>query len=415
MSVVASLIEALRAETLPSAVAVDDRDAWPGIQATPEAVVHPTTTEEVAATMRLASAHGVGVLVAASGARLRAIHEIANPFLVLCMDRLSGIEIYEPADLTLTAKAGTPMKTLANELHANRQWLPYDPPHVDERSLGGLVAMGESGPLWMGYGELRNHVLGLTLVTGDGRTLELGGRVVKNVAGFDLLKPVVGSRGRFGVVTSVCVRTFPEPARERVLVLRAASAGALLPAARAVGTAPIMPVSCVLVSGLGGAAGAQLLVRLHGAQTTVEADRRTLERHVGVDFELAPDAGAVLSAARDHAADGDVVLAISVLPSKLPDAFAALGELLDERALHADTYRGSIRVSAREEDVPRIARLRARVEALGGTLGARLARGFSRGSDARGLGSSVPAPAASLTKSLEQVFDPKGALWPSRH
>jgi len=365
--------------------------------------------------MRLASTHGVGVVVVASGVRLRAFHELEAPFLVLCTDRLSGIEIYEPADLTLTAKAGTPVTALAKELHANRQWLPYDPPHVDQRSLGGLVATGESGPLWMGYGELRNHVLGLTLVTGDGRTLELGGRVVKNVAGFDLLKPIVGSRGRFGVVTSVCLRAFPEPMTERVLVLPAASASALLPAARAIGTAPCMPVSCVLVSGLGGDVGARLLVRLHGAEATVEADRRTLERHAGVEFELPLDPGVLLSAARDHAADGDLVLAISVLPSRLPEAFAALGELLDDRALHADTYRGSIRVSAREDDGPRIGRLRARVEALGGTLGVRLARGLARDMDARGLASSVPAPAASLTKSLEQVFDPKGALWPSRH
>jgi glycolate oxidase FAD binding subunit len=410
MSVVASLAETLRSE-----VAVTDREAWPGIQATPEAVVHPTATEEVAATMRLASAHGVGVVVAASGARLRAFHEMGAPFLVLCTDRLSGIEIYEPADLTLTAKAGTPVTALAKELHANRQWLPYDPPHVDQRSLGGLVATGESGPLWMGYGELRNHVLGLTLVTGDGRTLELGGRVVKNVAGFDLLKPVVGSRGRFGVVTSVCVRAFPEPACERVLVLRAASASALLPAARAIGTASVMPVSCVLATGLDDRPGAHLLVRLHGAETTVDADHRTLERHAGARFEPAADAGVVLSAARDHAAEGDLVLEISVLPSKLPEAFAALGELLDDRALHADTYRGSIRVSAREGDIPRVARLRARVEALGGRLGVRLGRGLARDGDARGLASSVPAPAASLTKSLEHVFDPKGVLWPSRH
>jgi glycolate oxidase FAD binding subunit len=405
MSVVASLAATLRTE-----VTVSDQATWPGLHATPEAVVHPTTTEEVAATMRLASAHGVGVAVVASGARLRAFDQVERPFLVLCTDRLSGMEIYEPADLTLTAKAGTPVAALAKELHASRQWLPYDPPHADERSIGGLVATGESGPLWMGYGELRNHVLGMTLVTGDGRTLELGGRVVKNVAGFDLVKPVVGARGRLGVVTSVCLRAFPEPAFERVLVLGASSASALLPAALAIGTAPVMPVSCVLVSGLRADAGALLLVRLHGAQTTVEADRRTLERHAGVDFELAPDAGALLAAARDHAAEGDLELGISVLPSKLPDAFAALGELLDERPLHADTYRGSIRVSARADDAPRVARLRARVEALGGTLGVRGAGGI----DTEGLASSVPAPAASLTKSLEQVFDPKGVLWPSR-
>jgi glycolate oxidase FAD binding subunit len=405
MSVTASFAELLRTE-----ISVADLDVWPGIPAAPEAVVHPESTEEVAATMRLASAHGVGVLVMASGARLHASHAIDRPYLLLRTDRLSGIEIYEPADLTLTAKAGTPMATLATQLHANAQWLPFDPPHADERTLGGLVATGESGPLWMGYGELRNHVLGLTLVTGDGRTLHLGGRVVKNVAGFDLLKPVVGSRGRLGVVTSVCVRAFPEPARERLLVLRADAAQALVPAALAIGTAPVMPVSCVIATGLGGERGARLLVRLHGADATVEADRKSLERHCGVTFEAAPDPAATLAAARDHATTDALVLGISVLPSRLPEAFAAVDDLLGERRLVADTYRGSMRLSAVEDEAKGIGRLRARVEALGGTLAARSTRGM----DAKSLGSGVPAPAASLTKSLEQVFDPKGVLWPNR-
>jgi glycolate oxidase FAD binding subunit len=349
-------------------------------------------------------------LVVASGARLHVSHPIEQPFLVLCTDRLNGMETYEPADLTLTAGAGTPMGTLATQLHANRQWLPFDPPYADERFLGGLVATGESGPLWMGYGELRNHVLGLTLVTGDGRTLHLGGRVVKNVAGFDLLKAVVGSRGRLGVITSVCVRAFPEPARERLLVLHAEAAKALVPAARAIGTAPIMPVSSVIVAGVGGVPGARLLVRLHGAEATVEADRKTLERHCGVTFETSLDPTRMLVAARDHVTTGELVVRLSVLPSRLPDAFAAVHDLLGERALVADTYRASVRMAAAQDDGKGIGRLRARVEALGGALAISAARGV----DVRSLASGVPAPAASLTKSLEQVFDPKGVLWPNR-
>jgi glycolate oxidase FAD binding subunit len=407
---------------LRSEVEVADLDLWPGIAATPEAVVRPATTEEVATTMRLASTHGVGVLVVASGKRLRMSRPIEQPFLVLCTDRLSGIEMYEPADLTLTAKAGTSLGALATELRASRQWLPYDPPHADARSLGGLVATGESGPLWMGYGEVRNHVLGSTLVTGDGRTLELGGRVVKNVAGFDLLKPIVGSRGRLGIITSVCVRAFPMPVCERVLTMREESASALLPAARAVGTAPVMPVSSVLVAGMGGESGARLLVRLHGAEATVDADQRTLERHCGVAFEIHREPGTALVAARDHAADGELGLVISVLPSRLPQAFAAVEELLDPRALVADTYRASIRLNVAAAAAPSVGRLRARIEAIGGVLFARAAAAADRAvngdvnSDVnlRVLASSVPAAAAALTKSLEQVFDPTGALWPCR-
>jgi glycolate oxidase FAD binding subunit len=270
-----------------------------------------------------------------------------------------------------------------------------------------LVATGESGALWMGYGDLRNHVLGLTLVTGDGRTLELGGRVVKNVAGFDLLKPVVGACGRLGVITSVCVRAFPIPVCERVLALSADSAEALLPVARAVGTAPLMPVSCVLVAGPG---GARLLVRLHGAEPTVEADQRTLERHCRVSFERASDPSAVFVSARDHASAGDLMLGISVLPSRLGEAVAALTELRGEIGLLADTYRGSLRVTAERGDAKAVGRVRARVEALGGSLSARAALGV----DVEVSASSVPPPAAALAKGLEQVFDPNGVFWPCR-
>jgi glycolate oxidase FAD binding subunit len=364
----------------------------------------------VVATVRWASANGAGIAVVASGARLRTARRLERPFVLLCTDRLSGIEVYEPADLTLTAKAGTSMTALASELRANRQWLPYDPPRVDARSLGGLVATGESGPLWMGYGELRNHVLGLTLVTGDGRTLELGGRVVKNVAGFDLPKPVVGSRGRLGVITSVCVRAFPMPVCERVLVLSADSAAALLPVARAVGTAPLMPVSCVLVAGPGRAAPARLLVRLHGAEPTVDADEKTLARHCGVSFDRAQDPSDLLVSARDHASAGDLMLGVSVLPSRLGEALAALTELHGDIWLLADTYRGSLRVTAERSDAKAVGRVRARVEALGGSLSARAAKGV----DVEVSASSVPPPAAALAKGLEQVFDPNGVLWPCR-
>ena len=385
---------------------------WPEILGRPEAVVHPASTAEVADAMRSAAADGVGVAVVASGRRFHGARSTGRPFLVLCTDRLAGTEIYEPADLTLTAKAGTRLATLAEELGAQKQWLPYDPPHVEERTLGGLVSTSESGPLWMGYGELRNHVLGLTVVCGDGRVLKLGGRVVKNVAGFDLLKAVVGARGRLGVITSVCVRAFPRTAVDRVLVLRGESAAALVAVARAVGTAPVMPVSSVLVApARAPSAGAALLVRLHGAEPTVDADQKTLERHCGVSFERAADAVGLLASARDHVADAEVELTLSVLPSSLGDALVAVRDVLGDVPFAADTSKGFARVAAGESDSEATSRLRTRIESLGGAL---TARATDRARDVAGLGSRMAPSAAALTQRLESVFDPKGVLWPCR-
>jgi glycolate oxidase FAD binding subunit len=397
-------------DVLPGAAVDGGADRWPWIAGRPEAVVRPASAEEAAATMRWASENDVGVAVVSSGKRFRGARLTGRPFLILSTERLVGMEAYEPADLTLTAGAGTPVSTVARELGAHRQWLPYDPPQVEERSLGGLVSTGESGPLWMGYGELRNHVLGATVVTGDGRVLRLGGRVVKNVAGFDLLKAVVGSRGRLAVITSICLRAFPVPPTDRLLALRGESVGALLPAARSVGTAPVLPVSSVIVSPAPVlSAGAALLVRLHGAAPTVDADATTLARHCCARFEPVQDAAAVAKLARDHAAGA--ALELSVLPSRLGEALTALGESVGDAPVAIDTYEGTVRAAAGAIDAAGTAALRARVEALGGSVWV-----ATTGADAAAAAeaSRPSGAAAELTARLERVFDPRGALWPCR-
>jgi len=405
MTVAPSLTDVLPSEALGE---VGTPVPWPLLGSAPEAVVHPESTEEVAALLSWASAQRVGVVPIGSGSGL-AVRRMEGRFVVLSTNRLTGIEIYEPADLTFTAKAGTRLDGLSAELRAHGQWMPFDPPRVPDRTLGGLVAMGESGPLWMGYGELRNHVLGMTVVCGDGRTLRLGGRVVKNVAGFDLLKPMVGSRGGLAVITSVCLRVFPTPATDRVLVLRAERPEALAAVARSVGTAPLMPVSSVLFAPAQALdAGAALVVRLHGAEATVEADQATLERHLGVVFERADDGPAVLAAARDHALDGSVVLVISLLPSRLADGLAAVCELSPDVAIAVDTYSGIIRVTLGEVDVAGLSRLRAAVEALDGALSVRAS---ATGVDLTGSESALTPEQAELTARLERVFDPEGVLW----
>jgi glycolate oxidase FAD binding subunit len=383
----------------------------------PDDVVHPESAEEVAAAIERASARGLGVLPVASGRRVR-VGLLDRPYILLHTGKLTGIDIYEPADLTLTARAGTSLAELGERLGAQRQWLPFDPPHVGDRSLGGLVATGDSGPAWMGYGELRNHVLGMTVVTGDGRILRLGGRVVKNVAGFDLLKPMVGSRGRLAVITSVCVRAFPVPAEDRLLVLRAAGPRELCDVARAVGTAPVLPVSSVLVASaraLDG--GAALLVRLHGALPTVEADQRTLERHCGVTFERPADPSALLAEARDAASTGPS-LVISVLPSRLPEALAAIAGALGNGSgsveLAADTYMGRIRAALTPADATAASSLRTAVERLGGSLSVHVARNGAGVGGQAPAGSAPAGAEADLVAGLVRAFDPSGVFWPCR-
>lgn len=397
--------------------ACDDPGRWGALGGVPEAVASPQTAEEAAAVLAWASREGVGVVPAGSG-RWLGPRRMSGRFVVLTSDRLSGVEIYEPADLTFTAKSGTSMSEIDSALGSHHQWLPFNPPAVLARSLGGLVASGASGPLWMGYGPVRNHVLGATVATGDGRVLRLGGRVVKNVAGFDLLKPMVGSRGTLAFITSVCMRAFPRPATNRSLVLRADGLGGLVEAASSIGTAPVLPVSSVLSAG-GPGSGAELRVRLHGARPTVDADQKTLEVHLGVAFDsVDEDADVVVGG--DSAPEGEpvagetprdgapwTVLEATVLPSHLDQAVAALNSVDPDRVT-VDTYAARIRVELSQFDALAIGELRSAVERLGGASAVERA---PHDADVAGLASRPSAAELTLAARVASAFDPEGVLW----
>ena len=400
--------EALQAST--------GRAAWVALGREPDAVVAPGSVQEVVELLAWAQAAAVGVIPVGTGTHV-GDRRPQHSYIALSTARLRGVTIYEPADLTLTAAAGTALTELARISGEHRQWLPVDPMDAPNRTLGGLAAAGLTGPLWASYGHVRNHVLGMTVVCGDGRTLRLGGRVVKNVAGFDLIKPMVGSRGRLAVVTSVTMRLFPVPAVDRVLVLEAAEPAALVRAARAVATAPTLPASIVLSFGPG---AAMLLVRLHGAEDTVDADQKMLEAEGGVSFTAreGSEAEALLAAIRDAGADAETLLHVRTLPSEL-------GALLDltrgallgvdggahggpDAVVVADVAEGSARIAFTGGDSSEFVRvMRTGAEGLGGTVAVdRCAV------DANPAALSTPlAPAArEIGDGLKRLFDPEGVL-----
>ena len=125
---------------------------------------------------------------------------------------LSGITEYEPSEFTFSALAGTPVREIIAALDEKGQYLPFDPMLVEAGStIGGVVASGLSGSGRFRYGGVRDFILGVRFVDGLGRLLRLGGKVVKNAAGFDVPKFVVGSLGRFGVIGEVTFKVFPKP------------------------------------------------------------------------------------------------------------------------------------------------------------------------------------------------------------
>jgi len=136
--------------------------------------------------------------------------------LVISTRRMVGIPGLSPADLVLTARAGTVLEDVQATAAKEGTWVAMDPPGV-RRSLGSVLATGTAGPLRSGYGAVRSRILGLTFITADGRIVRVGGRVVKNVAGFDLKSLLVGSFGAFGVITAAHVRLNALPAADLTL------------------------------------------------------------------------------------------------------------------------------------------------------------------------------------------------------
>jgi glycolate oxidase FAD binding subunit len=126
--------------------------------------------------------------------------------------RLQGVIDYNPADFTITAYAGTTIADLQSVLDEHRQFLPFDPVFVSRgATLGGTIASGVNGPCRMLWGGIRDFVLAVEFVDGNGESITAGARVVKNTAGFDLPKFFVGSAGRFGILTSITMKVFPKP------------------------------------------------------------------------------------------------------------------------------------------------------------------------------------------------------------
>jgi len=155
---------------------------------------------------------GLRVLPVGGGTKPALSGSMRGEVELLDVSGLRGIVEYDPAELTLTALAGTPVSEIADALAEHGEYLPFDPPFVRAgATIGGVVASGVSGAGALRHGGVRDFVIGVRFVDGYGRIVSGGGRVVKNAAGFDFPKLMVGSIGRLGVITQVSLKVFPRP------------------------------------------------------------------------------------------------------------------------------------------------------------------------------------------------------------
>ena len=182
-----------------------------------------TTPEELAEAVQSAPR----VLAVGAGTKPR-LSAVASDVVKISTVKLSGIVEYEPSEFTFTALAGTSLKDIAAALAERGQYLPFDPLLVDAgATIGGTVAAGLGGPGRFRFGGLRDFIVGVRFVDGSGRLMRMGGKVVKNAAGFDLPKFFVGSLGRFGALAEVTFKVFPRAVTTRTLRLSAVDTAAM--------------------------------------------------------------------------------------------------------------------------------------------------------------------------------------------
>jgi glycolate oxidase FAD binding subunit len=177
----------------------------------PDVAARPGSASEVAELVKLAISENLAVIPCGARSKLGIGMPPSRYDLAIDITRLNRVISYDPGDLTLSVEAGIPVGQLAEVLAEHKQFLPLDVPFYESATIGGTLSSGVDSPLRQLYGSPRDFVLGMEFVSGEGVLTKSGGRVVKNVSGYDLHKLMLGSLGSLGVITRVNFRTFPAP------------------------------------------------------------------------------------------------------------------------------------------------------------------------------------------------------------
>jgi glycolate oxidase FAD binding subunit len=348
-SLASSLAEGLAEEALLSGdacrpYAVEGR--------TPALVALPTTAEEVAHVLRTANLAGAAVTPWGAGT-LQALGMPPDRLdIVLSLERLNRVLIYEPDDLTCSVEAGMTLGQLNQLLGEHNQMLPLDPPLPERATIGGLIAANASGPRRHGYGTLRDLLIGIRVVHTDGTISKAGGMVVKNVSGYDMMKLYLGSLGTVAVVVSANFKLLPRPAAQATALVRFDGVAPALATVEALLASQLVPTAVDVADAAAAAAlglngeGALLAVRCEGPAAAVERTARDVQ-------SLASERGGRAPATLDAAATEDfwrrvadfaqvaelapdeAVLKLSVIPTDVPAALAGLADAAGAAGLRA--------------------------------------------------------------------------------
>jgi glycolate dehydrogenase FAD-binding subunit len=393
----------------------------------------PRDAAEVEQAVNWALAGGKSLEIVGHGSK-RAIGRAAQWDATLDLSGLSGVTLYEPAELVLSAKAGTPLAAIESLVAANGQELAFEPMDYGPLlggaaaagTIGGALSANLSGPRRIKAGAARDHFLGVNAVSGRGETFKSGGRVVKNVTGYDLCKLLAGSWGTLAAMTDVTIKTLPRAETEETILLfdlDDAAAGKLMAAvmgsfADASAAAHLPAPLAVRIADIATARGAVTAFRLEGVAPSIVHRKAVLEKlaapygAIGALGEAA--SRALWRAIRDVAplaANGPAgardLWRISTAPARGPEIGRALAQRAQAEILY-DWAGGLLWAALPPSDDARAGLVRSTVTAVGGH--ATLIRAPAAVRAAVGVFEPEPPALAALTKRVRESFDPRGVL-----
>jgi len=353
-------------------------------------------------------------------------HKIGNHMETGCqldLSDLSGISLYEPEELVMAAGAGSLLGDIKKELSDKDQAFAFEPPDFShlfgqktQGTLGGMVASGFAGPRRIQAGGVRDHVLGVRAISGRAEFFKTGGRVMKNVTGYDLPKILTGSWGTLAAMTQITFKVLPKPETEATLALIGLDNAAAMKAMSAGLGAPVD------VSAAAHVPGTRTLLRLEGLSPSVAARLESLKRLLApfgemdvLERDMSRDVWSKIRDVRLLGTDADnrdnAIWRLSVPPSQGANVLAEIEASLKVNAFF-DWGGGLIWLEVLDETTACAADIRSAVAKSGGHAT------LIRATEASRAGSAVFQPQSSvltlLSERLKGSFDPKGILNPGR-
>lgn len=400
---------------------------------TPECIVQPDTPAQLAAVMKELQVQKGRSLPFGAGTKLHWGGVSDSIQVGISTIRMNQLIDHAAGDLTVTAQAGMRLADLQAHLAQQNQFLPLNPSYSDAATLGGIIATADSGSLRHRYGGVRDLLIGITFVRADGEIARAGGRVVKNVAGYDLMKLFTGSWGTLGILTEVTFRVYPLPEASKTLVLTGEQ-GAIARLAQAILSSALTPVAVELVAPATmqrlGHTGLGLVVQFQGLAVSLDAqaaDLRQFAQAANLSEATYTDTaeaalwkqlqdlweGIPLGDTPQIAPTPSLSCKVGVLPNQ---AAATLAKIADQfpsltcGTIHAGSGLGLLRF-ADPPSPSHLLDLRRLCEAQGGFLSLLAAPvDLKQQIDVWGY----PGNALGLMRGIKQQFDPEKLLSPGR-